>query len=125
MTNDDRFSRTDQQTERAKELRTHATQVERRLWSVLNRKQRGVSFRRQHPLGPYFADFYCSELSFIIEVDGDWHNEAHDRRRDGYFSERGIETLRFSANAVRESLDGIAYEIDAFIRERRASLTQE
>ena len=92
------------------------------MWSVLSRKQRGVSFRRQHPIGPYFADFYCTELRFIIEVDGDWHDIARDQRRDAYMLEKGFRTLRFPVSAVYESLDGVVVEIDAFIRERRMEL---
>ena len=92
------------------------------MWSVLSRKQRGVSFRRQHPIGPYFADFYCSELKFVIEVDGDWHDPAKDRRRDAYMRENGINTLRFPVISIYETLDGVVMELDMFIRERRHEL---
>jgi very-short-patch-repair endonuclease len=58
----------------AKELRANATEMERKLWTVLRRKQlSGVRFRRQQPIGPYIADFFCSSAKLVIELDGDQH----------------------------------------------------
>jgi very-short-patch-repair endonuclease len=45
--------------------------VERLLWSQLRRNQLdGIHFRRQRPIGPYFADFCCIKSRLIIELDG-------------------------------------------------------
>jgi len=33
----------------------------------------GIKFRRQHPIGPYFADFVCASKGLVIEIDGDQH----------------------------------------------------
>jgi cyclase len=41
----------------------------------LKQKPLGYKFRRQHPLGIYIADFYCHALKFVIEVDGNIHEE--------------------------------------------------
>ncbi len=78
----EKFSRKPEQTRRARALRQTATATERRLWLVLSRNQMGVSFRRQHPAGPYFLDYYCPALRLAIEVDGDWHDAGADARRD-------------------------------------------
>jgi very-short-patch-repair endonuclease len=52
------FNRTAVKTERARGLRRTATALEQKLWSRLRSAQmEGFSFRRQHPIGPYFADF--------------------------------------------------------------------
>ena len=60
--------------ERAHELRASATESERRLWSLLRRKQMaGLRFRRQQTIGPYIVDFYCSATKLIVELDGDQH----------------------------------------------------
>jgi very-short-patch-repair endonuclease len=43
----------------------------------------GITFRRQHPIGPYFADFACPSKGLVIEIDGDHHAdqiEADARR---------------------------------------------
>jgi hypothetical protein len=57
-----------------KRLRREMTPPERILWQLLRRKQLGVKFRRQHPIGPYIADFYSRDARLIVEVDG----AAHD-----------------------------------------------
>lgn len=45
--------------EKARQLRQELTPAERKLWAILRNDQLGVSFRRQHPIGPYIADFCC------------------------------------------------------------------
>jgi hypothetical protein len=48
------------ESETARRLRTIMTDAERKLWSLLLRKQlQGFRFRRQVPLGRYVADFAC------------------------------------------------------------------
>ena len=60
-------------TERARELRWSMTDAERRLWALLRRKKlAGYRFRRQAPVGPYIADFFCPAARLIIEVDGNF-----------------------------------------------------
>ena len=58
----------------AKKLRNNATKQEKALWKYLNKSQLGYKFRRQQPIGKYIADFFCSELKLIIELDGGQHN---------------------------------------------------
>ncbi len=87
--------------ERARELRALATESERRLWSLLRRKQVGqLRFRRQQPVGPYIADFYCSAAKLIIELDGSQHGEDHhivrDEVRTRWLETSGYRVLRFS-----------------------------
>jgi len=56
--------------DRARRLRREETDAEHRLWMRMRRNQLGVRFRRQHPIGPYIADFCCVERMPIIELDG-------------------------------------------------------
>lgn len=57
--------------DRARALRQAMTDAERRLWfHVRNRHLAGYRFRRQHPIGPYFADFACVERRLVVELDG-------------------------------------------------------
>jgi very-short-patch-repair endonuclease len=50
------------------------TRSEQRLWMALRGKQLGgVKFRRQHVLGPYVVDFFCSARRLAIEIDGGVH----------------------------------------------------
>lgn len=63
----------------ARRLRQNMTRAERILWGELRNKQLGVKFRRQMPfvfgIYNYVADFYCSKLKLIIELDGGIHND--------------------------------------------------
>ena len=60
---------------RARLLRENATQSESLLWQLLRRKQLcGLKFRRQHPIGPFFADFACVSRKLVIEIDGGYHD---------------------------------------------------
>jgi len=69
--------------DRARALRMTQTEVERRLWQRLrNRQLSGAKFRRQHPLGPYTADFVCIDRRLVIELDGSQHGEERERRAD-------------------------------------------
>ncbi len=46
--------------DQARVLRTDLTDAEKKLWEKLRRRQLdGLKFRRQHPIGPYIADFAC------------------------------------------------------------------
>jgi very-short-patch-repair endonuclease len=52
---------------RARALRQSQTDAEVLLWSKLRARQmQGLKFRRQHPLGNYFADFACIEIGLKI-----------------------------------------------------------
>jgi very-short-patch-repair endonuclease len=84
----------------AKSLRREMTDGERLLWQRLRGEQLGVKFRRQHPVGPYVADFACLAPRLIVEVDGSQHTaqQAYDAKRDAYFESLGFDVLRFPAN---------------------------
>jgi hypothetical protein len=51
--------------QKARQLRKELTPAERKLWSALRGDQLGVSFRRQHAIGPYIADFCCIKKKLI------------------------------------------------------------
>jgi very-short-patch-repair endonuclease len=74
-----------------------------------------VKFRRQHILGKYIADFYSSETSIVIEVDGDTHGtpeqESLDMERDAYFRSIGLLVLRYSNRDVLLNMEGVVESI--------------
>ena len=71
----------------------------------------GFHFRRQHPIGPYVADFACVPTRLVLEVDGATHSSeqeiAHDRRRDAYMTQRGWRVLRITNEDVYKNLDNV------------------
>ena len=69
----------------------------------------GLKFRRQHPIGPYFADFACVARKLVIEVDGEHHAfqlEADSRRTD-FMEQAGWRVIRFSASEAVQNPDGV------------------
>lgn len=60
--------------ELARQKRKNSTKGEIILWkNILSRKQTGYKFLRQRSIDNYIVDFFCKELSLIIEVDGYSH----------------------------------------------------
>ena len=112
-----RYSRNKAQTERARALRRSTSKTERRLWPHLRGGALGASFRRQHPIGPYFADYACPALKVVVEVDGPDHDPARDARRDAFMAARGWTVLRFGVQAVVEETDGVVETIWRAVQE--------
>ena len=110
-----RFSRTKDMTARARNLRANMTDAEARLWRALRRDQlNGLSFRRQHPIGPFTIDFYCSKLRLAVEVDGGQHAELRkqsDERRTAWLVENGITVVRYWNSDVLSNLDGVLSDL--------------
>src|SRR5262249_58176202 len=96
----------------ARQHRNHPTIAERRLWQLLRRRQvDGFRFRRQFPVGPYFADFFCPAARLAVELDGDSHvgRERKDRLRDTFFRRRGIIVLRLPNRYVLDHQSLVMY----------------
>ena len=74
----------------ARRLRRTMTLPEVLPWHGLRGDRTGYKFRRQHPIGPYVADFCCLGAKLIVEVDGEAHERRdgpeRDERRDKFFA---------------------------------------
>jgi very-short-patch-repair endonuclease len=93
-----------------KELRNNPTKAESYLWKALKRNQLdGRKFRRQHSIGNYIVDFYCTSENLVIELDGEVHrnpiNEEYDFKRSEFIKSKDLNILRFENNEVFENLD--------------------
>lgn len=74
---------TNQTKSRASKLRKTMSPPERILWAKLRSGQLdGLRFRRQHPLGPFIADFYCHAATLVVEIDGFCHDDRLDADAD-------------------------------------------
>ena len=102
-----------QKTLAARVLRRRMTDAERRLWRVLRYRQLlGCRFRRQHPIGPYIADFACLERGLVIEVDGGQHAASSaDPTRDAFLRRQGFRVLRVWNLDVLQNIDGVCAAI--------------
>ena len=103
-------------TVRARSLRLNMTDEERLLWRHLRAGQLGAKFRRQMPIGSYFADFVCIAARLVVEVDGGQHNSAaSDMRRDAFLRQQGYRVLRFWNSDVHGNLEGVLVTIKKYV----------
>ncbi|HET6805862.1 MAG TPA: DUF559 domain-containing protein [Frateuria sp.] len=94
--------------EYAKLLRRSGTDAEQALWYRLRAgRLEGLKFRRQHPVPPYVADFYCETCKLVVELDGSQHDELTDRERTRFLEARGLKVLRFWDNDVLQQTDAV------------------
>ena len=99
-------------TTRARQLRQRETWGEKLMWRWLrDRRFTGYKFRRQHPVGIYYLDFFCEEARLNIELDGGQHGfpdqQQHDQERERFLASLGIRTLRFWNSRLRRDAQGI------------------
>ncbi|MCK5332673.1 endonuclease domain-containing protein [Candidatus Parcubacteria bacterium] len=98
-----------------KNLRNNMTKSEIIFWSKLKSSQLGHKFRRQHGIGKYIVDFYCSELSLIIEIDGDVHgfdsNIIKDKDRQKFIESLGFTVLRYTNEEVKQNINGVVEDL--------------
>jgi very-short-patch-repair endonuclease len=97
-------------------LRAESTALERKLWAHLRAKRLAAyKFRRQHPTGPYCADFCCVARRLVIEVDSSQHREEQEKRKDAlrtaHLAERGYRVIRFSNEQVSTDLEDVLQAI--------------
>jgi very-short-patch-repair endonuclease len=110
-------------TRLARNLRKRETWGERLMWSWLRDKRFSeYKFRRQHPVGPHFLDFFCIEAKLNIEVDGSQHglpeNQIADAERDAFLTAQGIKTLRFWNGRLRREKEIVRDTIWRALQER-------
>ena len=110
--------------QKRRELRNNKTDAEKYLWYELKGKQLADrKFRRQHSVGNYILDFYCTEERLAIELDGEHHYEgeqmAYDLERTKYLQSLGIKVLRFKNGDVLFDRDRVVKEIEKFIKRQK------
>lgn len=120
-------------TELARELRKNPTESENKLWQILRRKQmKGFKFLRQKPLiysekyrvkSFFIADFYCSRLKLVFEVDGKIHDyqKYYDEERDKVIRELGLKVLRIK-NEETKNLNHVGMKILVTINKIESNL---
>lgn len=109
--NDKGYSRP---TARSRQLRSNATEAEKRLWHYLRSRQiRGTRFNRQFPIGQFICDFVCREHRLVIELDGGQHGAAgeYDQRRTRFLAAQGYRVIRFWNSDVLDNIEGVVMRI--------------
>ena len=120
-----RSRRKDGTTDRARALRQGDNLAEGRLWTELqDRKLGGYKFVRQHPIGPYFADFACRERRLVVEIDGSQHaGSMADRRRDAFMQDEGWSVIRFWSHEARSHTTSVCETILVALEGRLSETT--
>jgi very-short-patch-repair endonuclease len=94
------------------------------MWSRLrDRRLCGARFRRQHPIGPYIADFCCTEAKLVIELDGGQHAlmTLSDEERTEFLEGQGYRVIRFWDNDVSSNIQGVLQRIVEALGVKRPS----
>ncbi len=99
----------------ARKLRGDMSPPEVMVWVHLRTRKDGITFRRQHPAGPYILDFYCAQARLAVEIDGEHHyyddQPRKDAARDTWLATQGIETLRIPGFEIMGDPEGMANQI--------------
>lgn len=104
-----------------RDLRNNLTPAEASLWTLLKSKQlEGRKFRRQHSVGNYILDFYCTTERLAIELDGAHHfteeGMQYDEERTAYLNSVDIRVIRFENKLVFIDPEYILKEIKSNFR---------
>lgn len=92
------------------------------LWDRLRMRQvGGWKFRRQHPIGPYFVDFYCPAARLVVLIASSTREPgpvwADEKSRTAALTADGYRVVEVRGEDVAADLDGV---VDAIDRELRA-----
>jgi very-short-patch-repair endonuclease len=101
-------------------------ETERRIWSRLRgRRLDAWKFRRQHPIGPYFVDFYCPAAKLVIEFNGLSHDDddqwAYDQRRQAWLQAQGYRVLTLSFETEQVQVDDLLTAIYGHLEQLQAN----
>ena len=107
----------------ARTLRKRESWGERLMWSWLRGGRLGdYQFRRQHPIPPYYLDFYCIEAKLNVEVDGFQHGKPEqkvaDTERDSFLEAKGVKVLRYWSSRLRRDKETVRNAIWSALQER-------
>lgn len=105
--------------EKARRLRNESTFSEILLWLKIKGKTFGYEFHRQVPLDEYIVDFYCHELSLVIEIDGSSHDNKYDYdlKRQRRLESLGVRFIRFEDIDVKRNMNDVLRTLEFVISE--------
>lgn len=88
----------------AEENKMFMTEAESALWQMIKGNSIGHTFRRQHIIGDYIADFANLHFKLIVEVDGKYHFKGEqpiaDDIRTADLNRMGWTVVRFTNEEV-------------------------
>ena len=101
--------------EYARHNRNNPTAAESLLWNYLKSSSLGFTFKRQHIIGDYIADFVCLSQKLIIELDGRYHEspqqQISDALRTEWLEQKGYSVIRFTNDELFNDISKVLEEI--------------
>lgn len=97
------------------------------LWNELKgRKVMGYQFTRQKPIKKHTADFYCSRLKLIIEIDGYNYTDKvkTEKARQKEFENLGLRLLRFDDSEIKYNIENVKNNIIDWIIKNKKQITK-
>ena len=96
----------------ASELRKKMTFSEVLFWKLVSGYAfMGYDFHRQKPILNYIVDFYCEELSLVIEIDRITHHDRavqlKDTLKESDFRKLGLSVMRFSSFEIIKDMQNV------------------
>jgi very-short-patch-repair endonuclease len=95
----------------AREDRKNPSPAEQKMWLEIlsHRRFFDYKFLRQKPIEHFVVDFYCAELGWVIEIDGDSHAEQtdYDDKRTSLQQRRGLTVIRYGNRDVLNNIEGV------------------
>ena len=112
---------------KARELRKERTEAEIIFWNKVlkNKEVTNYKFTQQKPLGDFIADFYCSKLLLVVEIDGGIHNELKNRdkeRSEILLYKYGIKVVRYRNDNVLNNIENIIVDFKNEVKLREKYL---
>lgn len=114
--------------ELAGNLQQNQTPAEKIMWTEVlsNKKASGYKFTRQKSLDGYIADFYCSELLLVIEIDGKIHEQQkeQDTVRTLELGDFLIQVIHYSNDQIETDINSVKDDLRKKILQRKEQLAR-
>ena len=108
--------------------RKQMTPPEKKMWHRILKvgELADYKFVKQKPLGHYIADFYCSNLHLVVELDGMSHDLKleYDTKRTAYLEEMGLKVVRYLNTDVMKNEQGVYEHLLMIIKQINAERTK-
>ncbi|OGI78574.1 hypothetical protein A3C57_02815 [Candidatus Nomurabacteria bacterium RIFCSPHIGHO2_02_FULL_33_12] len=106
---------------KARELRKSETEAEKVFWKKVlsNKNIVKYKFTRQKPIDNFIADFYCSKLLLIIEIDGLIHlkNKQRDLERDFILEQKyNLKVVRYSNDDILNDVESVIIDFSKIVK---------
>lgn len=107
---------------RSQELRNNQTLAEYMFWHCILKRPEFAQYtwRRQKPLLGFIADFYCSKLLLVVEIDGKIHETQRvaDIERTALLTHKlNVRVVRFTNEQVLLAPTEVARSLSNFIHQ--------